>query len=159
MFAATQPHIDSFDAFIQCTASSAVRSMLQQEVSLNIDQRPVRLAFRVTAIDIGRPVRAGPRCFKLLPRECRESSLTYSAPMRATFEYQFGDHAMGSLTRQLGNCPIMVMSSRCHLAVLRQDQLISAREERAELGGYFIIRGVEKVVRLLQVSLSISSAT
>mmetsp|Transcript_9236 Transcript_9236/g.37844 ORF Transcript_9236/g.37844 Transcript_9236/m.37844 type:complete len:1005 (-) Transcript_9236:1999-5013(-) len=151
MFAATQPHIDSFDAFIQCTASSAVRSMLQQEVSLNIDQRPVRLAFRVTAIDIGRPVRAGPRCFKLLPRECRESSLTYSAPMRATFEYQFGDHAMGSLTRQLGNCPIMVMSSRCHLAVLRQDQLISAREERAELGGYFIIRGVEKVVRLLQV--------
>ncbi|CAM9893129.1 unnamed protein product [Discosporangium mesarthrocarpum] len=45
----------------------------------------------------------------------------------------------------------MVGSKRCHLPRLSPAQLVQGREEAGEMGGYFIVRGIERVVRLLQV--------
>jgi len=42
-----------------------------------------------------------------------------------------------------------VQSSKCHLDRLSPAELVRAKEEATELGGYFIIHGLEKLIRLL----------
>lgn len=41
--------------------------------------------------------------------------------------------------------PVMLMSSRCHLKGLSRSQLVARGEEATEKGGYFIVKGSEKV--------------
>jgi DNA-directed RNA polymerase I subunit RPA2 len=45
-------------------------------------------------------------------------------------------------------------SNRCHLENLSPDSLVKAKEESEELGGYFIVNGIEKIIRMLQVRSS-----
>lgn len=51
----------------------------------------------------------------------------------------------------MGKLPIMVMSDRCRLAGLTPKELVARGEEANEMGGYFIVNGLEKVVRMLIV--------
>ncbi len=48
----------------------------------------------------------------------------------------------------------MVRSRNCHLAELSEKELIKANEDPNEFGGYFIINGNEKIVRMLVVQKS-----
>ena len=43
------------------------------------------------------------------------------------------------------------MSSKCNLRGFSAKKLVLAKEEANEMGGYFIINGIERVIRLLQV--------
>lgn len=45
----------------------------------------------------------------------------------------------------------MVNSERCHLRNLSRDELVAHKEEANEHGGYFIINGIERLIRLLVV--------
>lgn len=45
----------------------------------------------------------------------------------------------------------MVQSKNCHLAQLTPAQLVAANEDCTEVGGYFILNGLEKLLRMLQV--------
>jgi DNA-directed RNA polymerase I subunit RPA2 len=42
-----------------------------------------------------------------------------------------------------------LQSSKCHLAKLTGPELIRRREEEREQGGYFVLNGIERLVRLL----------
>ena len=53
--------------------------------------------------------------------------------------------------REAGQIPIMLKSNRCHLEKLSPNQLVEAKEESDELGGYFIVNGIEKLIRMLIV--------
>jgi DNA-directed RNA polymerase I subunit RPA2 len=55
------------------------------------------------------------------------------------------------ITKRLGELPIMVLSKACHLANKTCRQLVALKEEDNEMGGYFIVNGIERIVRLLQV--------
>ena len=56
-----------------------------------------------------------------------------------------------SVSSKAGDLPVMVMSDKCHLRYLSPEQLTQVREEANECGGYFIMNGIERVIRLLQV--------
>ena len=43
----------------------------------------------------------------------------------------------------------MVRSANCHLHDLSEEELVKKREDMAEMGGYFIINGNERVMRML----------
>lgn len=43
----------------------------------------------------------------------------------------------------------MVKSNRCHLQHLYPVELIRRHEETEEMGGYFVVNGIEKIIRLL----------
>ena len=62
-----------------------------------------------------------------------------------------GDGDTVRMQRRAGDCPVMVGSKRCHLHGHSPAQLCRGREESGEMGGYFIVRGIERVIRLLQV--------
>ncbi len=50
----------------------------------------------------------------------------------------------------MGEIPIVVMSKKCNLSKLTKYQMVhEAKEDCNEYGGYFIINGNEKIMRML----------
>jgi DNA-directed RNA polymerase I subunit RPA2 len=55
----------------------------------------------------------------------------------------------GPVEKAIGEIPIMVKSDACNLSGLGPAQLVAHGEEAEEMGGYFIVNGNEKVLRML----------
>lgn len=49
----------------------------------------------------------------------------------------------------LGDIPIIVKSTHCHINKLSPKELVKMNEDCNEFGGYFIINGNEKIIRML----------
>lgn len=47
------------------------------------------------------------------------------------------------------NLPLFLQSNRCNLAFLSPQQLIEHNEHEQEWGGYFIVKGNERLIRML----------
>ena len=86
---------------------------------------------------------------KIYPTECRLRSLTYSAPLYATIARRIDQEPEEKVTICLGDVPVMVRSSFCHLHNLDEIELIKKKEDMTEFGGYFVINGNERLVRML----------
>lgn len=86
---------------------------------------------------------------KLYPWECRLRSLTYSAPLYATVSRKFDNEPEEKVTLCLGEIPVMVGSKFCNLHNLTEEELTKKKEDCFEFGGYFIINGNERIVRML----------
>ncbi|KAB2575542.1 DNA-directed RNA polymerase I subunit RPA2 [Lasiodiplodia hormozganensis] len=88
---------------------------------------------------------------RILPSECRERHATYRGKMRARLEWRINSGEWQSSVRELGQVPIMLRTNKCHLEGLTPSELVCAKEETEELGGYFIVNGNEKLIRMLIV--------
>jgi len=86
---------------------------------------------------------------KMFPYECRNRSLTYSAPIYATIARKFDNEPEAKVTLCLGEIPVMVRSKFCNLHGLSEEELMRRREDCFEFGGYFIINGNERLIRML----------
>jgi len=86
---------------------------------------------------------------KVYPSECRLRSITYSAPLYATIARKIDQEPEEKITLCLGDVPVMVRSQFCHLHNLNEEDLVRRKEDMAELGGYFIINGNERLIRML----------
>ena len=93
---------------------------------------------------------------RLLPHECRERGISYTAPMTAYLAHQVNDGEVVVTERRLGQLPIMVGSNRCHLSRMTPEERVRCGEEVYELGGYFICNGLERLIRFLQVPRRLS---
>lgn len=106
-------HIDSFDAFV-LKATSAMLEIEPKHCHLRCGEESVRIVLSVKNFNIGYPT--VPLCeerpLSLLPRECRERGFTYSAPMFASFSMSVGESQSTTVTRSIGQLPIMVRSNR-----------------------------------------------
>mmetsp|Transcript_21701 Transcript_21701/g.71780 ORF Transcript_21701/g.71780 Transcript_21701/m.71780 type:complete len:941 (-) Transcript_21701:824-3646(-) len=152
----TQPHIHSFNQLVGESADLGVAAVPRQHCTIEIPElQPMILSIKATSIEFGYPIAQDHLCkdATLTPRECRERQITYSAPVNVSFICGLNGSDDEVLTKMIGYLPIMVLSNRCYLMGLNQKSLICSREEDAELGGYFIVNGLEKVIRLLQVPM------
>lgn len=89
---------------------------------------------------------------EIFPAECRERHASYRGRLRARLEYRLNGGGWLETVRELGLIPIMLKSNRCHLERNTPAQLVQRKEESEELGGYFIVNGIEKLIRMLIVS-------
>lgn len=89
---------------------------------------------------------------EIYPAECRERHASYRGKLRARVEYKVNEGEWQESVRELGQIPIMLKTNRCHLEKCTPAQLVQHKEESEELGGYFIVNGIEKLVRMLIVS-------
>jgi DNA-directed RNA polymerase I subunit RPA2 len=100
-----------------------------------------------------KPVSDAPQTFTkdngLYPSECRERELNYSAPLYATISRRFDNDYPEQTKVKLGNIPVMVRSEFCNLHNMPIDNLIKHKEDVHDFGGYFIINGIEKLIRML----------
>lgn len=75
---------------------------------------------------------------------------TYKAPFVVDLVWAAeGVDQAQRFTKKLGSMPIMVKSKACYLRHMRRSELIAAKEEGNEFGGYFICNGIERIIRLL----------
>lgn len=90
----------------------------------------------------------------LTPHQCRTSDLTYAAPILVDIEhYRCGQKETVSNVF-IGYLPIMLRSSRCCLLRAENETELAERFRECPLdpGGYFIVRGAERVI-LIQEQL------
>lgn len=85
--------------------------------------------------------------------DCRKRSLTYSAPIFVDIKYTLGDKIMMKRGLRIGQLPIMLHSSKCVLRNKTPAELAKMQECLYDPGGYFIVKGAEKVL-LMQEQLS-----
>ena len=171
----TAPHVESFNYFLEEGLAAGIRDMEYGELDL-IDYKTqlkddgtykgledtTTVRFWVENVSIHQPTKttqSKSTSFRLLPRECRERGLMYSGRIHGTFCYQIVErrngmelpHKVVKLQKQFGDMPIMVLSKACHLHGKMPAQLVQLREEDNEFGGYFIVNGIERCIRMLQI--------
>jgi len=86
-----------------------------------------------------------------LPKHARELGESYNSTLRLTFNYSIDGSPPMSFERKQGPFPIMLGSTLCHTSGLSPSKLVKIGEEATEFGGPFIISGIERCIRLLQV--------
>jgi DNA-directed RNA polymerase I subunit RPA2 len=147
---AVSPHVDSFNYFLQSGLYEIIKDILAVDIKVD-EGLYVKLLY--TDLQVGYPTKkdeAHER--KITPREAREREISYTASLIANITISINDDAQViNLTSRFGDLPIMVMSERCHLHGMSTKQLLEMKEEPNEVGGFFIVNGIERVIRLLQV--------
>ena len=87
------------------------------------------------------------------PFQCRLRDCTYSAPIYVNVRYTRGRQIVVKKKVVIGRMPIMLRSSKCLLRNKSERELAQMKECPYDPGGYFIVKGVEKVI-LIQEQLS-----
>lgn len=88
---------------------------------------------------------------KKIPRHCRELKINYTGDFLAGIFVNNKNFQNKSCILRLGVIPIMIYSQKCNLGLQKKKQLIEIDEEEQEIGGYFIMNGSEKILRLIIV--------
>ena len=90
---------------------------------------------------------------EITPHECRLRDLTYSAPVFVSIRYTKGKKIIVAKGIEIARLPIMLRSNKCNLAGRNEAQLAKMTECPLDPGGYFVVKGTEKVI-LVQEQLS-----
>uniref|UniRef100_A0A672PKW2 DNA-directed RNA polymerase subunit beta n=1 Tax=Sinocyclocheilus grahami TaxID=75366 RepID=A0A672PKW2_SINGR len=137
-------HIDSFNYFINVEVfinnnTACYTSSVPRYLNIYVGMPDVEESFNVT-----RPVS---------PHECRLRDMTYSAPITVDIEYTRGSQRIIRNALPIGRMPIMLRSSNCVLTGKTPMEFSKLNECPLDPGGYFIVKGQEKVI-LIQEQLS-----
>ncbi|KAF4400699.1 hypothetical protein G4B88_001254 [Cannabis sativa] len=146
-------HLDSFNYFINTEIKKIVRA--NDRIVSSVDPS---IYLRFKDIRIGEPsVTLDGVSEKLEPQTCRLSDMTYAAPIKVDVEYIEGSHHLKSKVEKndviIGRMPIMLRSCCCVLYGKDEAELAKLGECPLDPGGYFVIKGTEKVL-LIQEQLS-----
>ncbi|XP_037663578.1 DNA-directed RNA polymerase I subunit RPA2 isoform X2 [Choloepus didactylus] len=144
----TRAHVESFNYAVREGLGHAVQAILPFEFAFQDE----RLSLTIVDAVISPPtVPKGSICkeLKVYPAECRGRRSTYRGKLTADISWAVNGVSKGIIKQFLGYVPIMVKSKLCNLYNLPPKALIEHHEEAEEMGGYFIINGIEKVIRML----------
>lgn len=143
-------HIDSFNYFI----NDDIKKIVQANDKVISDADPL-FYLKYLNVYVGKPdVEDGFNITKeTTPHECRLRDMTYSAPITVDIEYTRGTQRVVRNNFLIGRMPIMLRSSNCVLAGKSEFALSKMNECPHDPGGYFVVRGQEKVI-LIQEQLS-----
>ena len=161
--AAVKPHIESFNALFDQGLLDESLKDIGIHTAVDGDPRDTsratprnKLDLQVTEIMLDKSRlpdanKISTRNREVYPSECRERHVSYRGKLRARLRYRVNNAEWKETVREVGNLPIMLRSNRCHLEKCTPAQMIQRKEESEELGGYFIINGNEKLIRMLIV--------
>lgn len=143
-------HIDSFNYFINVD----IKKIVQANAKVMSDADPL-FYLKYHNVYVGKPdVEDGFNITKeTTPHECRLRDMTYSAPITVDIEYTRGSQRVVRNNLLIGRMPIMLRSSNCILTNKSEFELSKLNECPHDPGGYFVVRGQEKVI-LIQEQLS-----
>ncbi|CAH0557616.1 unnamed protein product [Brassicogethes aeneus] len=143
-------HIDSFNYFINVE----IKKIVEANNKVTCDADPL-FYIKYTNVYVGTPdVDEGFNISKpTTPHECRLRDMTYSAPISVDIEYTRGTDRVSKTGLLIGRMPIMLRSSNCVLSNKSEFQLAKMNECPLDPGGYFVVKGQEKVI-LIQEQLS-----
>eukprot|EP00917_Polyrhabdina_sp_WS-2016_P025777 GHVP01055437.1.p1 GENE.GHVP01055437.1~~GHVP01055437.1.p1 ORF type:complete len:1109 (-),score=211.23 GHVP01055437.1:655-3981(-) len=88
---------------------------------------------------------------KLKPSHCREQKGTYGSYVDLTLSIRVNDGPIITHIIDIGRFPVMVKSIMCNLKGISAKENVKNKEEAVDTGGYFIAKGLEKIIRPLIV--------
>ncbi|XP_019951325.1 DNA-directed RNA polymerase I subunit RPA2 [Paralichthys olivaceus] len=144
----TKAHIESFDQAVTGGLSRVVQAIPPLEFTVNND----RISLSFVEASINNPVVAkGNVCrdMRVFPAECRGRRCSYKGKLVADVSWSVNGIPKGIIKQSLGQVPIMVRSKLCNLYGMSPKELVEHHEEAEEMGGYFVVNGNEKVIRML----------
>ncbi|ETW48342.1 hypothetical protein PFMALIP_03610 [Plasmodium falciparum MaliPS096_E11] len=144
-------HIESYNYFIKREIKTIMNATTNKIIKSDIDEH-----FYVEFLDItvGTPsVEENMIETKLTPQICRQRDLTYSAPIYVDVEYVKGNSIITKNNVEIGRLPVMLRSDICVLNNKSEEELMKLGECPYDPGGYFIVKGTERVL-LMQEQLS-----
>nr|XP_043622134.1 DNA-directed RNA polymerase I subunit 2 [Erigeron canadensis] len=147
-------HIQSFDHFIEYGLEKALMSIKPIDVLDSNTQLNLRIWFEKPELYPPLKERNSKTQQYIYPVECRHAKTSYTGKFLVNVCFKYGDGPNGAVIREkfnFGQLPIMLKSKLCHLRGADPDRLVACKEEPSEMGGYFILNGLERVVRLLVV--------
>lgn len=80
------------------------------------------------------------------PFQCRLRDCTYSAPLYVSVKYTRQRQIVSKNGIQIGRIPVMLRSEKCVLHGKNPLELAALKECEYDPGGYFIVKGTEKVI-------------
>ncbi|KAB0804699.1 hypothetical protein PPYR_01669 [Photinus pyralis] len=142
-------HIDSFNYFINVE----IKKIVEANAKVTCDADPL-FYLKYVNVYVGTPdVDEGFNISKpVTPHECRLRDMTYSAPITVDIEYARGNQRVAKTGLLIGRMPIMLRSSNCVLSNKSEYELAKMNECPLDPGGYFVVKGQEKVI-LIQEQL------
>lgn len=145
-------HVTSFDYFVQTEIKKVVAAAPNQVVRSEVDSN---FYLSYTDVYVGLPSieEDAFTSTAAIPFECRLRDCTYSAPIYVDVKYRRSQHIVTTKGVPIGRIPVMLHSSKCVLHEKSHSQLETLKECPHDPGGYFIVKGVEKVI-LMQEQLS-----
>ncbi|CAK9196787.1 unnamed protein product [Sphagnum troendelagicum] len=152
-------HIDSFNYFINCEIKKIIHAIGNEKVTSDVDPN---FYLKYLDIFVGEPCVEQDYIYEpITPHQCRLRDMTYAAPISVDVEYTRGREIVvrrGKEGKQegalvIGRMPLMLRSCRCVLSGKNEAQLAKAGECPLDPGGYFVVKGTEKVI-LIQEQLS-----
>jgi len=141
-------HIESFNHFITKKLQDIVQA--NAVVQFSEDRN---LWLRYTNLEVMKPTLIESGAGRAItPQECRLRELTYKGKILVTFLWPTLN-GIAEEKKCIGEMPIMLRSNRCHLHDQNVDVVQAAGECLYDPGGYFVVKGKEKVI-LIQEQLA-----
>ncbi|XP_016537583.2 DNA-directed RNA polymerase I subunit 2 [Capsicum annuum] len=144
-------HIESFDHMIENGLETMLLNIKPVEVVDSFSKLKLRIWFGKPEVFPPQKERASKTMHDALyPFECRQAKLSYTGKFLVDICFQYDDGAVIREKINFGQFPIMLKSKLCHLRAADDSRkLIAHKEEPSEMGGYFILKGLERVIRLI----------
>ncbi|PVU99155.1 hypothetical protein BB559_000950 [Furculomyces boomerangus] len=158
------PHIDSFNKIWESSGKNlpplidlAVAdigkvTVYDKKVDKSTGKYGNKLTYWFENVELFRPSHGGKDVTagrNIYPSECRERASTYKGKLVARLHWSVNDGEVNVETKSLGFLPVMVKSNRCNIQGMGPREHIKHHEEAEEFGGYFIVNGGEKIIRML----------
>lgn len=145
-------HLDSFNYFI----NHEIKEIVKANKRIECEEDPNWFC-EFTDVYVGEPcINEGQGTGEdaIYPHLCRLRDLTYAAPIFADIHYIRDGRPIKEHKIRIGDMPMMLRSDKCHLSKCKNDfEFAEMYECPLDPGGYFIVRGTEKVI-LMQEQLS-----
>lgn len=142
----TEPHINAFDTFVELFPK-----ILKNINSFEFTHCNSEIKYKITSLELSKPyVNEKDTAIekRIFPKNCRLRGMSYKGRLTATFDYTINNQTY-TITRSVGAMPIMIKSKYCNLYNKFGKENVKHGEDANDIGGYFIVNGNEKVVRLL----------
>jgi DNA-directed RNA polymerase subunit B len=135
-----ESNITSFNNFIDKRMREIVDEISE---TVNNDEFEIKIG----KVSVGKPniTEADGSSSLITPAEARLRNLTYSAPVSFELTVKKGDQVDSEVV-EIGRIPVMVGSKICNLHGMSKEELIANYTDPADPGGYFIIKGNERVM-------------
>uniref|UniRef100_A0A6U4JF41 DNA-directed RNA polymerase subunit beta n=1 Tax=Phaeomonas parva TaxID=124430 RepID=A0A6U4JF41_9STRA len=140
-------HIESFNYFVNVEIKKIVAA--QSNFEVRSEQDP-KFYLRYTNVYVGEPTVDDPNFVEssITPFECRLRDCTYSAMIYVDVRYTRNNKIVVKQKIPIGRIPIMLRSCKCLLAGKSEAELAKMQECPFDPGGYFVVKGVEKVINM-----------
>ncbi|XP_011302385.1 DNA-directed RNA polymerase I subunit RPA2 [Fopius arisanus] len=145
-----EPHLDSFNYMLERGLTDCLKEIVPVHLLLANNDKVLLWVEDAVIYPPSIPTTTvGVKNPRILPTECRQRGATYKGKLMIKVGWSINGRQQESLDKELGDIPIMVKSQRCHLNKLNPAGLVSKGEHEQEWGGYFVIKGHERLIRML----------